>query len=488
MIMHYLVLWCIYRMVERDQRKDAMVNRGLLRSNPVKLVALLPIIFLAYGCETVPVGPTYEYSVIDEVQPRSDGVEEDDGMDAAGTAGDNEEDDPATFRKKATREWASEASNGAGSSESQTRSRGYGSGGTTGNYRRAPDSAGRSAASAAAGNKVKATIVDGRLVILKGDPPPSPAIRPSAPAPAPSGPGVRVRDVGRYAEVVLNPAATRIMIATMLADWGETSFTVDDELVRHVSYFLKYLALYDRGATSRALRRSGSYLPYIRSQFGKYGLHEDLAFAVPFVESKFTEGAQSSAGAVGMFQFLAPTARDYGVAVSPDDPEDTAPRIDERLDWQKTAVAAAQYLSRHRKEFKSVLLALGAYHHGGERVERVLASIGDKGRDRAFRPIFSSPELGPFSREYIPMCLAAACVYRLTRQGSETILPDARIECASIKTPVPLAGLSAQYKDVLANNPDLSFTDKVYCYASTGGYLLITQLNFPGRAVPVAYR
>lgn len=279
--------------------------------------------------------------------------------------------------------------------------------------------------------------------------------------------------------VLLDPESTRAALEAMLSDWGESTISVDDALVQHVSYFLKYLALCERESTRAALERSKKYFPKIKQVFAKHRLPEELAFAVPFVESRFTETAQSSAGAVGMFQFLAPTARDYGVAVTCDLSCEGMPGVDERLDWNKTCVAAARYLSDHRKMFNSTLLALGAYHHGAATVTKVLAAVAKEGKEKSFRSIFRCDQLEAYSREYIPLCLAAAYLHRLVKEAAAIRMPNLKIQYVSIKKPTPLDKLSAQHRDLTTNNPDLAFADQLYCYASTGGYLLITELNAP---------
>jgi hypothetical protein len=281
--------------------------------------------------------------------------------------------------------------------------------------------------------------------------------------------------LGRIEEALLDPEATWVSLQSMLSEWGESAIGVDDTLVRHVTYFLKCFALCEREGTSEALERSRKYLPQIRKVFAKYGLPEDLAFALPFVESRFTERALSSEGALGMFQFLAPTASEYGVTVTWDPPIGAIPSTDERLDWKRTSVAAARFLSDHRKMFNSILLALGSYHHGAGTISKVVEAVS--GKEKSFRSLFTCNKLQAHSREYIPLCLAAAYLHRLVKGTNSMRIPDLKVQYVSIKKPTPLRKLSTRHKDLKTNNPDLAFADKLYCYASTGGYLLITDLN-----------
>src|SRR3989441_1900730 len=81
--------------------------------------------------------------------------------------------------------------------------------------------------------------------------------------------------------------------------------------------------------------RSGRYLAMIQEVFRSQGLPTDLAFTA-MIESGFDPRAVSSARAKGLWQFMAPTARRYGLRVDR--------WVDERLDPEKSTVAAAAYL------------------------------------------------------------------------------------------------------------------------------------------------
>ena len=285
----------------------------------------------------------------------------------------------------------------------------------------------------------------------------------------------------QYVKTLLNPDHVRIALESMLTEWGETAFVVDDVLVRHVSYFAKFFALCDREETNRAIARSRKYLPRVCEVFSHYALHEDIAFAVPFVESRFTTAACSTAGALGMFQFLASTAKDYGLRVA-SDASGGNPVVDDRLDWEKTAPAAARYLVRSRNVFASNVLALGAYHHGSMKVVEVLLSIAEKSKERSFRHIFENDRLDAFSREYIPQCLAAAYLYRWLKHARLDVLPVVQAAYVSIKEPLPMAQLASRFGQVQELNPDLAGADRLYCYASTGGYALVTKTGGQGMA------
>ena len=260
-------------------------------------------------------------------------------------------------------------------------------------------------------------------------------------------------------------------LTRMLADWGETAFEVDDVLVRHVSYFIKYYTVAHVDKSNKIIRRSEKYLRYIKKRFKKHGIAEDVAFALPFVESGFSPGAQSDAGAVGMFQFLDGTAMHCGLKID-------GAGLDERTDYKKSADACARYLRDNRRVFASTVLSIASYHHGTKMVADVLLNCGDES-ERKFGPIFQSRFLGPFSREYIPQCLAAALIYRYLRQNKLIMLPVPDFESQTLRAGTSVNALKKRMPGLYKLNPDLLHAKSIYPYVSSNGYVLLTKIETP---------
>lgn len=117
----------------------------------------------------------------------------------------------------------------------------------------------------------------------------------------------------------------------------------------------------------RGIYRSGRYMKQIRKIFKDYGVPEELS-ALPHVESSFHEGAYSSAGAAGIWQFTRGTGRLF-MRVRYD--------VDERRDPIFSTHAAAKLLKSNFKRLQSWPLAVTAYNHGTQGMHRAKRKYGD---------------------------------------------------------------------------------------------------------------
>src|SRR3989442_2750947 len=147
------------------------------------------------------------------------------------------------------------------------------------------------------------------------------------------------------------------------------------------------------------LNRSGRYLSMIRDVLRNQGLPEDLAF-VAMIESGYNPLAVSRAGAKGMWQFMAGTARRYGLRVDQ--------WVDERLDPEKSTTAAAKYLRDLYHQFGSWALAKAAYNAGEVKVIRAIKAANSTDFWALARTRFLRQE----TREFVPAIHAATVIGR----------------------------------------------------------------------------
>jgi len=116
----------------------------------------------------------------------------------------------------------------------------------------------------------------------------------------------------------------------------------------------------------KGLVRSGRWMPFIKEEFNKLGIPEELS-SLPHVESSFRSDARSHAGAAGLWQFTRPTGRRFMRIDHV---------VDERLDPFLATKAAGQLLKKNHEITGTWPLALTAYNHGAAGMRRAVESVG----------------------------------------------------------------------------------------------------------------
>ena len=191
----------------------------------------------------------------------------------------------------------------------------------------------------------------------------------------------------------------------------------------HVLRFLEQFQTgYRRAVVERWLTRSGRYLPMILDVFRQKGLPEELVFTA-MIESGFNPVAVSHAGAKGLWQFMAPTARQYGLRVDR--------WLDERLDPEKSTVAAANYLSDLYKVFGSWDLVQAAYNAGEMKILRAIQGTGT----RDFWSLTRSRLLRDETKNFVPAIHAVTIIGQEPEQYGFTVRPDEPLSYEQITVP-----------------------------------------------------
>src|SRR5213594_2021227 len=184
-----------------------------------------------------------------------------------------------------------------------------------------------------------------------------------------------------------------------------------------VQRFLEHFQTgYRRAVVERWIERSGRYAGMIQGVLRSKGLPEDLMFTA-MIESGFNPVAVSRAGAKGLWQFMARTARLYGLRVDR--------WVDERFDPEKSTAAAASYLRDLRVRYGSWHLAQAAYNAGSVAVDRAVRATGSADFWALARTRFLKRE----TKDFVPAIQAAVLIGRDPGQygfevSGTTMTPD----------------------------------------------------------------
>ena len=162
-----------------------------------------------------------------------------------------------------------------------------------------------------------------------------------------------------------------------------------------------------RHSVSYMLGASNFYMPIFEEALDAYNLPLELRY-MPVIESALNPTAVSRVGATGLWQFMLPTGKRYGLEVNS--------LVDERRDPIKSSYAAAQYLRDLYKVFGDWTLVIAAYNCGPEQVNK---AIRRSGGERDYWKIY--PYLPKETRGYVPAFIAAN--YIMTYYCDHNICP-----------------------------------------------------------------
>ena len=188
------------------------------------------------------------------------------------------------------------------------------------------------------------------------------------------------------------------------------------EVNEQVEHWMSRYLTTKRPAFERFLAREGLYSGMIRQKLRERGMPEDLLYMV-LVESGFYARARSRVSAIGLWQFMGPTAREYGLRIDE--------YVDERRDPIRATDAALDYLGKLYERFGSWYLAAAAYNAGPSRVARALRRHDGSGSDEGELYWEVLDDLPIETREYVPKILAAILLARdAERYGFHVVRAD----------------------------------------------------------------
>lgn len=161
----------------------------------------------------------------------------------------------------------------------------------------------------------------------------------------------------------------------------------------HVKGFIDLYLLRKRELMSRMLGLSQLYYPMFEQVLDRYNIPLELKH-LAVIESALNPNARSKAGAQGLWQFMYPTGKMYGLSVNS--------YIDERSDPYKATVAAAEYLKALYGLFNDWQMVLAAYNAGPGTISKAIRRSGGKKTYWEIRPFLPRETQG-----YVPAFIAA---------------------------------------------------------------------------------
>jgi membrane-bound lytic murein transglycosylase D len=193
-----------------------------------------------------------------------------------------------------------------------------------------------------------------------------------------------------------DPADREAVLATFSAD-GPPLAALPLERTPQVEWWVRTFQTTRRGEFDRLLARRGRYEALIRGKLRERGMPEELVY-IPMIESDFSTYAVSPVSAVGLWQFMTPTAVQYGLRVDE--------WVDERRDPVRATDAALDYIQWLNRRFDgSWHLTVAAFNAGPGRTGRIVNRHGEgRSDDDVYWDVL--PHLPLETRDYVPKLIA----------------------------------------------------------------------------------
>ncbi len=262
--------------------------------------------------------------------------------------------------------------------------------------------------------------------------------------------GVRVEGAGRAGvsssgTVAANADGTQA--PNDLSDSGADLMGIPLEVNRLVLKWIDYFQGPGRPHMERYLSRSTRYAPIMKDILRKEGLPEDLIY-IALIESGFSSTAHSSASAVGYWQFIKGTGKQYRMRIDS--------FVDERRDFERSTVAAADYFKGLYNLFGAWYLAIASYNVGENRVK----SLVMRNKTRDFWQLARENKLPQETVNYVPKFLAARLIAKEPEKYGFTdieYMPALEFSTVTFDTPVDIRRLATEmgleYDDLRDLNP-----------------------------------
>lgn len=211
-----------------------------------------------------------------------------------------------------------------------------------------------------------------------------------------------------------------------------------------------YIELYvtrKREMSSRMLGLAELYFPVFEAALDRHGIPLEMKY-LAVVESALNPAARSRAGAVGLWQFMLPTGKMFGLQADS--------YIDERHDVYKSTEAACRYLKYLYGLYDDWEMAMAAYNCGPGNVNKAMRRSGGK---KDYWSIYE--HLPRETRGYVPAFIAVN--YLFAHHADHNLYPVSPVYChyevdtVQVCHPLDIASLAsltgASEQDLLLMNP-----------------------------------
>lgn len=187
-----------------------------------------------------------------------------------------------------------------------------------------------------------------------------------------------------------------------------------------------------RNSLQRLMNLSNFYFPMFEQELDRHNLPLELKY-LAIVESALNPRARSRVGATGLWQFMYPTGRMYGMEVTS--------YVDERSDPLKATESAAKYLGSLYNMFNNWDLALASYNAGPGRVSNAIRRSGGETNYWKMRHNLPRETAG-----YVPAFLATMYIFEYAEEHGFKLpksgLPYYETDTIHVKQTLKFADLS----------------------------------------------
>ncbi len=217
-----------------------------------------------------------------------------------------------------------------------------------------------------------------------------------------------------------------------------------------VRQFIDFFGYDKKEFTLRVLKRKELYFPLFEKVLAEEGLPDELKY-LSVIESALVTRARSKAGAVGLWQFMPFTGKQFGLTQNL--------YTDERMNPEKATRAACKYLKQLHKIFGDWELAIAAYNCGPGNIRKAMR----RAEKKTFWEIYH--KLPRETRGYLPQYVAVLYVlsyvgeYQLLQQYPDFHIPSAIVY---INESIDLKKLGKAIRvcteDLIKLNPSLRYS------------------------------